>query len=210
VADEISKVVAELQKQLSPGNSIQVVGQIQSMNGAFGNLTVGLLFAAVFVWLLMVVNYQTFGDPFVVILALPATLCGIVTMLFITGTTLNVPSLMGAIMAVGVASANSILLVTFAREQQLAGRTAFQAAIDAGHTRIRPVLMTAAAMIVGMIPMAIGSAGEEQNAALARAVIGGLLFATPTTLLVVPYLFAMLRKRNDGRMAHGVFDEDIQ
>ena len=122
-------------------------------------------------------------------------------MLFITGTTLNVPSLMGAIMAVGVASANSILLVTFAREQQLAGKTAFEAAIEAGHTRIRPVLMTAAAMIVGMIPMAIGGAGEEQNAALARAVIGGLLFATPTTLLVVPYLFAMLRKGNDGKQA---------
>ena len=109
--------------------------------------------------------------------------------------------------ATGVASANSILLVTFAREQQLAGRTSFQAAIDAGHTRIRPVLMTAAAMIVGMVPMAIGGAGEEQNAALARAVIGGLLFATPTTLLVVPYLFAWLRKGNDGKTAHGVFED---
>jgi multidrug efflux pump subunit AcrB len=161
----------------------------------------------VLVYLLMLVNYQNLGDPFVVILALPATLCGIVTMLFITGTSLSVPSLMGAIMAVGVASANSILLVTFAREQQLAGRTAFQAAIDAGHTRIRPVLMTASAMVVGMIPMAIGGAGEEQNAALARAVIGGLLFATPTTLLIVPYLFAMLRRRNDGKAANGVFEE---
>jgi multidrug efflux pump subunit AcrB len=209
VSDDIAKIVADLQKQLSPGNSIQVVGQIQSMNDAFRDLAIGLLFAAVFVYLLMVVNYQNFGDPFVVILALPATLCGILTMLFITGTTLSVPSLMGAIMAVGVASANSILLVTFAREQQLAGRTAFEAAIEAGHTRIRPVLMTAAAMIVGMIPMAIGGAGEEQNAALARAVIGGLLFATPTTLLVVPYLFAMLRKGNDGKTAHGVFQEEI-
>jgi len=167
------------------------------------------LFAAVFVFALMVVNYQNFGDPFVVILALPATFCGILVMLFITGTTLNVPSLMGAIMAVGVASANSILLVTFAHEQQLAGKTSFEAAVDAGHTRIRPVLMTAAAMIVGMLPMAIGGAGEEQNAALARAVIGGLLFATPTTLLVVPYLFAMLRRRNDGKKAHGVFAEAI-
>jgi multidrug efflux pump subunit AcrB len=110
-------------------------------------------------------------------------------------------------MAVGVASANSILLVTFAREQQLAGMRAFDAAVSAGHTRIRPVLMTATAMIVGMIPMAIGGPGEEQNAALARAVIGGLLFATPTTLLVVPYLFAMLRRRNDGKTAHGVFEE---
>jgi multidrug efflux pump subunit AcrB len=207
VAADINKVTTELQKQLKAGNSIQVVGQIQSMNDSFRNLGIGLLFAAVFVYLLMVVNYQTFGDPFVVILALPATLCGIVTMLFITGTTLNVPSLMGAIMAVGVASANSILLVTFAREQQLKGHSAFEAALSAGHTRIRPVLMTAAAMIVGMIPMAIGGAGEEQNAALARAVIGGLLFATPTTLLIVPYLFAMLRKGNDGKPHHGVFEE---
>jgi multidrug efflux pump subunit AcrB len=210
VSADIGKLVGELQKELKPGNSIQVVGQIQSMTSSFWNLGVGLVFAAVFVYLLMVVNYQNFGDPFVVILALPATLCGILVMLFVTGTTLNVPSLMGAIMAVGVASANSILLVTFAREQQLAGKTAFQAAIDAGHTRIRPVLMTAAAMIVGMIPMAIGGAGEEQNAALARAVIGGLLFATPTTLLIVPYLFAMLRKGNDGKPARGVFAEDLQ
>jgi multidrug efflux pump subunit AcrB len=207
VAADIGKVTTQLQKELKPGNSIQVVGQIQSMNDSFHNLGIGLLFAAVFVYLLMVVNYQNFGDPFVVILALPATLCGIVTMLFITGTTLNVPSLMGAIMAVGVASANSILLVTFAREQQLNGHSAFEAALSAGHTRIRPVLMTAAAMIVGMIPMAIGGAGEEQNAALARAVIGGLLFATPTTLLIVPYLFAMLRKGNDGKPHHGVFEE---
>jgi multidrug efflux pump subunit AcrB len=210
VAADINKVTTELQKKLKPGNSIQVIGQIQSMNGSFRNLGIGLVFAAVFVYLLMVVNYQTFGDPFVVILALPATLCGIVTMLFITGTTLNVPSLMGAIMAVGVASANSILLVTFAREQQLKGHTAFEAAISAGYTRIRPVLMTAAAMIVGMIPMAIGGAGEEQNAALARAVIGGLLFATPTTLLIVPYLFAMLRKGNDGKPHHGVFEEVLE
>jgi multidrug efflux pump subunit AcrB len=209
VASEIERTVAGLQKELSPGNTIQVLGQIQSMNEAFRDMGVGLLFAAVFVYLLMVVNYQNFGDPLVVILALPATFCGIVTMLYITGTTLSVPSLMGAIMAVGVASANSILLVTFAREQQLAGMSAFDAAISAGRTRIRPVVMTAAAMIVGMIPMAIGGPGEEQNAALARAVIGGLLFATPTTLLVVPYLFAMLRKRNDGKPAQGVFAEEL-
>lgn len=207
VAADIGKVTADLQKQLKPGNSIQVLGQIQSMNDSFRDLGLGLVFAAVFVYLLMVVNYQIFGEPFVVILALPATLCGIVTMLFITGTTLNVPSLMGAIMSVGVASANSILLVTFAREQQLKGHSAFEAALSAGRTRIRPVLMTAAAMVVGMIPMANGGAGEEQNAALARAVIGGLLFATPTTLLIVPYLFAMLRKGNDGKPQHGVFEE---
>ena len=205
IATDIDKATTDLKKELAPGNTIQVTGQIDSMNQAFRDMTIGLLFAAVFVYLLMVVNYQNFVDPFVVILALPATFCGIVTMLYITGTTLSVPSLMGAIMAVGVASANSILLVTFAREQQLAGRSAFDAAISAGHTRIRPVLMTAMAMIVGMIPMAIGGPGEEQNAALARAVIGGLLFAT--TLLVVPYLFAMLRKGNDGKAAHGVFAE---
>jgi multidrug efflux pump subunit AcrB len=207
IAGDIGKIVAELQKELKPGNTIQVLGQIQSMRDSFRDLSIGLLFAAVFVYMLMVVNYQNFGDPFVVILALPATFCGIVTMLFITGTTLNVPSLMGAIMAVGVASANSILLVTFAREQQLKGRSAFRAALEAGRTRIRPVLMTAAAMVAGMIPMAIGGPGEEQNAALARAVIGGLLFATPTTLLIVPYLFAMLRKRNDGVAAYGVFED---
>ena len=175
---DINKVVDQYKSQLTPGNRIEVVGQIDSMNSAFRDLAIGILFAAVFVYLLMVVNYQTWGDPFVVILALPATFCGIVTMLYITSTTLSVPSLMGAIMAIGVASANSILLVTFAREQQFAGHSAFEAAIAAGRTRIRPVLMTATAMIVGMIPMAIGGPGEEQNAALARAVIGGLLFAT--------------------------------
>jgi multidrug efflux pump subunit AcrB len=205
---DINKVVDQYKSQLTPGNRIEVVGQIDSMNSAFRDLAIGILFAAVFVYLLMVVNYQTWGDPFVVILALPATFCGIVTMLYITDTTLSVPSLMGAIMAIGVASANSILLVTFAREQQLAGHSAFEAAIAAGRTRIRPVLMTATAMIVGMIPMAIGGPGEEQNAALARAVIGGLLFATPTTLFVVPYLFALLRKGNDGKPAQGVFAED--
>jgi multidrug efflux pump subunit AcrB len=209
ISGEINKIISEFRSQLSPGNQIEVTGQIESMNGAFVDLMIGILFAAVFVYLLMVVNYQTWGDPLVVILALPATLCGIIAMLYITDTTLSVPSLMGAIMAIGVASANSILLVTFAREQQLAGMSAFDAAIAAGRTRIRPVLMTATAMIVGMIPMAIGGPGEEQNAALARAVIGGLLFATPTTLLAVPYLFAKLRKGNDGRLAHGVFDEGL-
>jgi len=206
IASQINKIVAELSPQLAPGNTIQVLGQIQSMNDAFRDMGIGLLFAAVFVYLLMVVNYQNFGLPFVVILALPTSFSGILTMLFVTQTTLSVPSLMGAIMAVGVASANSILLASFANEQQQAGMTATDAAIAAGRTRIRPVLMTAAAMIVGMIPMAIGGPGEEQNAALARAVIGGLLFATPTTLFVVPYLFARLRSRYDGQKAHGVFE----
>jgi multidrug efflux pump subunit AcrB len=210
VAHAINQVVTGLRGQLAPGNTIQVIGQIQSMNDAFRNLGIGLMFAAVFVYLLMVVNYQNFGDPFVVILALPATLVGILTMLFITGTSLSVPSLMGAIMAVGVASANSILLVTFAREQQQAGASAHDAALSAGHTRIRPVLMMAAAMIVGMLPMAIGAPGGEENAALARAVIGGLLFATPTTLFIVPCLFAMLRKGNDGKHAYGVFREGLE
>ena len=210
VSSAINRIVAEEQKKLAPGNTIQVVGQIESMNMAFQNMSLGLVFAAIFVYLLMVVNYQTWADPFVVILALPMTLCGAVTMLFITGTTLSVPSLMGMIMAVGVASANSILLVTYAREAQLAGKTAREAAIEAGHTRIRPVLMTATAMIVGMLPMAIGEPGGEQNAALARAVVGGLLFATPTTLLLVPYLFAMLRRGADGKTAHGVFAEGLE
>lgn len=207
IADDIRAAVADLDKQMAPGNRIEIVGQIQSMDLAFRDLGIGLLFAAVLVYLLMVVNYQNFGDPLVVLLALPATLCGIVAMLYATGTTLSVPSLMGAIMAVGVASANSILLVTFAREQRDAGFDARAAAIAAGHTRIRPVLMTAAAMIVGMIPMAIGGAGEEQNAALARAVIGGLLFATPTTLLIVPCLFAWLRSGPNA--SGGVFKEEL-
>ncbi len=206
VAHEIHAIVADLQKTLAPGNTIQVVGQIQSMDDSFANLGIGLVFAAVLVYLLMVVNYQNFGDPLVVLLALPATFCGILTMLFATGTSLSVPSLMGSIMAIGVASANSILLVTFAREQTQAGMSVREAAIAAGYTRIRPVLMTAAAMIVGMVPMAIGAAGEEQNAALARAVIGGLLFATPTTLLIVPWLFDKLRA-GSGRLSGAVFEE---
>lgn len=206
-SDAISKIVADLEKELKPGNSIEVVGQIDSMDNAFRDLGIGLVFASVFVYLLMVVNYQSFGVPFVVILALPATFVGILVMLFVTGTSLSVPSVMGAIMAVGVASANSILLVTFARDEHLTGKTSYEAAISAGRTRIRPVLMTAAAMIIGMTPMAIGGPGQEQNAVLARAVIGGLLFATPATLLIVPYLFAVLRKRADGVTEHGVFKE---
>src|ERR1700716_804910 len=209
ISRDIDKIVADLRSQLAPGNSIEVIGQIESMNNAFHNLGVGLLFAAVFVYLLMVVNYQDFGTPVTVILALPMTLCGIVTMLYITDTTLSVPSLMGAIVAGGVASANSILLVTFARDQQLTGMSARDAAISAGHTRLRPVLMTAAAMIIGMIPMAIGGPGEGQNASFARALIGGLVFATPTTLLIVPYLFATLRKRSDLKSAHGALEGSV-
>jgi len=186
----INKIVADVQSKLKPGNKIVVRGQIESMNSAFSNLTLGLIFAAVFVYMLMVVNYQSFLDPLAVILALPGAGAGILLMLYVTGTTLSVPSLMGAIMSIGVASANSILLVTFAREQRETGMSAFEAALSAGTTRLRPVLMTACAMVVGMVPMAIGGPGEEQNAVLARAVIGGVVIGTMTTLLFVPYLYS--------------------
>jgi multidrug efflux pump subunit AcrB len=192
VARTIREIVAEVEPQLKPGNHIVVRGQIDSMDQAFGNLALGLLFAAVFVYMLMVINYQSFLDPLAVILALPGAGIGILLLLFVTGTTLSVPSLMGAIMAVGVASANSILLVSFAREQREAGMSAFDAALAAGVTRLRPVLMTAAAMIVGMIPMAIGGPGEEQNAVLARAVLGGVAVGTLTTLFFVPFLYSII------------------
>jgi multidrug efflux pump subunit AcrB len=193
-AAAIQKEVQAMRGKLGPADHIVILGQINSMNGAFTNLTIGLLFAAVFVYALMVVNYQSFLDPLAVILALPGAGSGIVLLLFATGTTFSVPSLMGAIMAVGVASANSILLVTFAREQREAGMSALQAALSAGTTRLRPVLMTAAAMVVGMLPMAIGGPGEEQNAVLARAVIGGVALGTITTLLFVPYLYSVFGK----------------
>jgi multidrug efflux pump subunit AcrB len=194
VAAEIRQAVQQERSKLGPADRIAILGQIASMRQAFGNLAIGLLFAAVFVYALMVVNYQSFIDPLAVILALPGAGSGIILLLFATGTTFNVPSLMGAIMAVGVASANSILLVTFAREQREAGMNAIDAALSAGATRLRPVLMTAAAMIVGMLPMAIGGPGEEQNAALARAVIGGVMIGTITTLLFVPYLYSVVGK----------------
>ncbi|HZM08010.1 MAG TPA: efflux RND transporter permease subunit, partial [Methylocella sp.] len=186
VATAIQDVVASLEPRLKPGNHIVIRGQIESMQSAFGDLGLGLTFAAVFVYMLMVVNYQSFLDPLAVILALPGAGVGILLLLFVTGTALSVPSVMGAIMSVGVASANSILLVTFAREQREAGMSAFDAALSAGVTRLRPVLMTAAAMIVGMIPMAIGEPGGEQNAVLARSVIGGVAVGTMTTLMFVP------------------------
>ena len=191
-ASSIQKILAGLRPSLKPGNQFAVRGQIESMNSAFTNLELGLVFAAVFVYLLMVVNFQSFVDPLAVILALPGAFAGILLMLFVTGTTLSVPSLMGAIMSVGVASANSILLVTFARERRQEGMSALEAARAAGRTRIRPVLMTAAAMVVGMVPMAIGAPGGEQNAVLARAVIGGVMVGTLTTLLFVPYLYSLL------------------
>ncbi|WP_407148932.1 efflux RND transporter permease subunit [Bradyrhizobium sp. ORS 86] len=196
-ARKIQAIVSDLQGKLKPGNRIAVRGQIESMNSAFKDLLIGLLFAVLFVYLLMVVNFQSFLDPLAVLLALPGAGCGIVLMLFATETPLSVPSLMGAIMAMGVASANSILLVAFARERRQAGVGATEAAHEAGKTRLRPVLMTAAAMVVGMIPMALGSAGNEQNAVLARAVVGGVLMGTVTTLLIVPYLYSVL-----GRYEH--------
>ncbi|WP_237480485.1 efflux RND transporter permease subunit [Lichenibacterium dinghuense] len=196
VQKDIARIVEEEQKTLPAPDKITVRGQIESMDTSFHRIEIGLAIAVVAVYLLMAVNFQSWGDPFVVICALPMAFCGIVFSLFITGTTLSIPSLFGAIMAVGVASSNSILLVTFAREhREETGCSAAEAAIAAGETRLRPVLMTAGAMFVGLIPMAIGvGEGSEQNAALARAVLGGVAFGTCATLLFVPFLYALLRR----------------
>ena len=196
VAADIRGIVDEANKQLAPGNRVEVLGQIASMDAAFRNIGLGLAAAIVFVYLLMAVNFQSWGDPFVILAALPIAFCGIMLSLFATGTTLSIPSLMGAIMSVGVACANSILLITFAREHREAtGASAADAAMEAGKERLRPVLMTALAMFVGLIPMALGLGdGSEQNAALARAVMGGVAFATCSTLLFVPFLYATLRR----------------
>ena len=195
VAREIDRVVADERPHLQPGDKILVRGQIESMNSAFLHIEIGLAVAVIAVYLLMVLNYQDWGDPFVVLCALPLVFSGIVFSLFITHTTFSIASLMGAIMSVGVASANSILLVTFAREHRVAtGCSAFEGAIAAGEARLRPVLMTAGAMVVGLIPMALDlGQGGEQNAALARAVIGGILVGTCSTLLFVPFLYTLLR-----------------
>jgi len=182
--------------KIAGGNTVTVRGQVESMNSSFIGLGLGILFAIVLVYFLMVVNFQSWTDPFIIITGLPGALCGIVWMLFITGTTLNVPSLMGAIMAIGVATANSILLVTFANDERSEGKNAMEAALSAGHTRLRPVLMTALAMVIGMLPMSLGlGEGGEQNAPLGRAVIGGLLVATVATLFFVPVIYSMLRKK---------------
>ncbi len=208
VSGAISGALGDLQKELKPGNRFVIRGQIESMNQAFHNLTLGLIFAAVFVYLLMVINFQSFLDPLVILLALPGAGAGILLTLLVTGTSLSVPSLMGAIMSIGVASANSILLVSFAREMRRKGASAFDAALQAGRTRIRPVLMTAAAMAVGMIPMAIGAPGEEQNAVLARAVIGGVLVGTMTTLLFVPYLYSILGRFETRKAGSAIFEDE--
>jgi multidrug efflux pump subunit AcrB len=195
VAGEIDKVLADYRTRLSPGNSLTMRGQVESMESAFLRLGLGLIFAAVLVYLLMVVNFQSWLDPFIIITALPGAFVGIVWSLLLWQTTFSVPALMGAIMSIGVATANSILLVTFANEQLLEGMSSFEAALEAGRTRMRPVLMTAAAMVIGMLPMSLGiGEGGEQNAPLGRAVIGGLLVATATTLLFVPVIYSLLRR----------------
>lgn len=195
VAGEINTLLAEFRSQLPPGNTLTMRGQVESMESAFFRFGLGLVFAAVLVYLLMVVNFQSWLDPFIIITALPGAFVGIVWSLYLWHTTFSVPALMGAIMSIGVATANSILLVTFANEQRLEGRSAFDAALEAGRTRLRPVLMTALAMIVGMLPMSLGlGEGGEQNAPLGRAVIGGLFMATLTTLLFVPVVYSLLRR----------------
>jgi CzcA family heavy metal efflux pump len=197
VGKQIDRIVNDVRAKLPPGATITVRGQSQSMNSAFGSLGLGILFAAVLVYLLMVVNFQSWTDPFIIITALGGALVGIVWMLYLTHTTFSVPSLMGAIMAVGVATANSILMVTFANSRRHeAGDDALHAALAAGYTRLRPVLMTALAMVLGMLPMSLGlGEGGEQNAPLGRAVIGGLLVATITTLFFVPVVYTLLRRK---------------
>src|SRR5207245_1739288 len=179
---------------LPKGTHIAVRGQVASMRSSFLGLGLGVLFAMLLVYLLLVINFQSWLDPLVIVMALPGALCGIVWMLFVTQTTFNVPSLMGSIMALGVATANSGLLITFADDQRREGLSALDAALKAGSVRLRPVCMTALAMIIGMLPMALGlGEGGEQNAPLGRAVIGGLLVATCFTLVVVPVLSSLLR-----------------
>jgi CzcA family heavy metal efflux pump len=196
VATEVTKRVSEIQKELPHGSRIVIRGQVQTMATSFIGLGVGLVGAIVLAYLLIVVNFQSWLDPFIIITALPGALAGICWMLLFTHTTLNVPSLTGAIMCMGVATANSILMVSFAREQLNEGKTALDAALEAGFVRIRPVIMTALAMMIGMVPMAIGlGEGGEQNAPLGRAVIGGLLFATVATLFFVPCVFSIIHGR---------------
>ncbi len=197
VSSGINKVLDNVRSKLPRGTTVSVRGQVESMNKSFIGLAGGICFAIVLVYFLMVVNFQSWTDPFIIIMALPGALCGIIWMLFLTGTTLNVPSLMGAIMAIGVATSNSILLVTFANDERCVGKNAFDAALSAGHTRLRPVVMTALAMIIGMLPMSLGlGEGGEQNAPLGRAVIGGLLIATFATLFFVPVVYSILRKKD--------------
>ncbi|HVW85771.1 MAG TPA: efflux RND transporter permease subunit, partial [Bryobacteraceae bacterium] len=196
VGKEVEKIVNQHESRLPRGTSIEVRGQIQTMETSFYRLGLGLIFSITLVYFLMAVNFQSWLDPFIILMALPGALAGIVWMLFVTQTTFSVPSLMGSIMCIGVATANSILMVVFANDQRIEGMDERAAALAAGNTRIRPVLMTAAAMIIGMLPMALGlGEGGEQNAPLGRAVIGGLLLATVTTLFVVPIVYSLLRTK---------------
>jgi multidrug efflux pump subunit AcrB len=197
VADEIRRVIAETAADVPKGASVVLLGQVRTMDRAFSGLLFGLLGAIVLIYFLIVVNFQSWSDPFVIISALPAALAGIIWMLFATHTTLSVPALTGAIMCMGVATANSVLVISFARERLEQLGNALDAAIDAGLVRFRPVLMTALAMIIGMLPMALGlGEGGEQNAPLGRAVIGGLLFATVATLMFVPVVFSLVHARH--------------
>jgi multidrug efflux pump subunit AcrB len=196
VAREIQHIIDDTAKDLPKGSTVAMRGQVETMNSSYSSLSFGLAGAVVLIYLLIVVNFQSWLDPFVIITGLPAALAGIVWMLFLTGTTLSVPALTGAIMCMGVATANSILVVSFARERMAEGADAFLAALDAGYIRFRPVLMTALAMIIGMAPMALGMGeGGEQNAPLGRAVIGGLVFATCATLFFVPVVFSIVHSR---------------
>jgi multidrug efflux pump subunit AcrB len=197
VADQVNKVVNEFKSKLPRGTFLSVRGEVESMNKSFAGIGAGILLAIVLVYFLMTVNFQSWTDPFIIIMALPGALCGIIWMLFVTGTTLNVPSLMGAIMAIGVATANSILVVSFANDERCGEhpKSAHDAALSAGFTRLRPVVMTALAMIIGMVPFSFGlGEGGEQNAPLGRAVIGGLIVATFATLFFVPVVYSLLRK----------------
>jgi multidrug efflux pump subunit AcrB len=195
VADDIDRIVREVEPKLPAGAFIRVRGQVETMQSSFIRLGLGLLFAIVLVYLLIVVNFQSWLDSFIILMAIPGALSGIVWMLFVSQTTLSVPSLMGSIMAIGVSTANSILVVVFANDQREGGFNARESALSAGYTRLRPVLMTALAMIIGMLPMALAlGEGGEQNAPLGRAVIGGLIMATFTTLFFVPVVYSYLRK----------------
>jgi len=191
-SSDIARIVDRYRKALPRGTFITIRGQVDTMHKSYAGLIAGLAAAVVLVYMLIVVNFQSWLDPFIIITALPAAMAGIVLMLFFTGTTLSVPALMGALMCVGVATANSILVVSFAKERLAEHGDAVKAAIEAGNTRFRPVIMTALAMIIGMVPMALGLGdGGEQNAPLGRAVIGGLLCATMATLVFVPSVFAL-------------------
>ena len=200
---DIAAVIARFDGKLPKATHVTVRGQVQTMTASYTGLAIGFVGAIVLVYLLIVVNFQSWTDPFIIITALPSAVAGIAWMLLITGTTLSVPALTGAIMCMGVATANSILVVSFARDRLAQGATALQAAYDAGFTRFRPVLMTALAMIIGMLPMSLGMGeGGEQNAPLGRAVIGGLVFATVATLVFVPTVFAMIHGRRERKRAN--------